>query len=102
MAQTFERSAQGGWNSQGSGYRLLKPKKDMPRIKGQSADSLMLELAQFEIDLGKLGVSVRSEAAYRHLRSCVADRAREIVDLEMVTGLGRGPRDLLNSPLRRS
>ena len=48
----------------------------------------MIELADFEVDLGELGVPVHSEAAYRQLRAVCQGKAREIVDLELVRGEG--------------
>ena len=53
----------------------------MTRIKAQDARSLMVELAQFEVDLGELGVPVYSEAAYRQLRAMADGKAKEVIDL---------------------
>ena len=77
-----------GSNSQDQGYRHLKPKKDLQKITAADAKTLMIELADFEVDLGECGVPVQSEAAYRQLRAVCQGRARDIVDLELVRGNG--------------
>ena len=70
------------------GYRHLKPKKDLQKITASDAKTLMIELADFEVDLGELGVPIQSEAAYRQFRAVCQGKAREIVDLELVRGEG--------------
>ena len=45
-----------------SGYRHLKPKKDVTKITCDGAEELMVELMQFEVDMGELGVHLQSEA----------------------------------------
>ena len=74
--------------AQGSdaGYRHLKPKKDVTKVTCEGAEELMVELMQFEVDMGELGVSLMSEAAYRQLRAAVSGKAREVLDLEQVRG----------------
>ena len=92
MQQGFASVSQGtGSGGQGSsdGYRALKPKKDMTKVKAQDARSLMIELAQFEVDLGELGVPIYSEASYRQLRAMVDGKAKEVVDLQLVMGDGK-------------
>ena len=42
----------------------------------------MVELTQFEVDLGELGVALYSEAAYIQLRAATTGKAREVLDLE--------------------
>ena len=70
------------------GYRHLKPKKDLQKVTANDAKTLMIELADFEVDLGELGVPVHSEAAYRQLRAVCQGKARDIVDLDLVRGEG--------------
>ena len=48
----------------------------------------MIELADFEVDLGELGIPIQSEAAYRQLRAVCQGRARDVIDLELVRGAG--------------
>ena len=46
-------------NGQGQGdhgYRLFKPKKDVTKVTADGAEELMIEMAQFGVDLGELGV----------------------------------------------
>ena len=90
-------SGSGGQDGQGSfeGYRSLKPKKDMTKIRAADARSLMIELAQFEVDLGELGVPVASEASYRHLRAMAEGKAKEVIDLQTVSGQGEQVKDEL-------
>ncbi len=78
------RDADGG----AAGYRVLKPKKDVTKITAASARVLMVELAQFEVDLGELGITAANEAAYRQLRAVCEGKARDILDLELVSGAG--------------
>ena len=85
------QSAQGANQSTGrsdQGYRNLKPKKDLQRITASDAKTLMIELADFEVDLGELGIPVQSEPAYRQLRAQVQGRAKDVIDLELVRGEG--------------
>ena len=44
------------------GFRQLKPKKDLTNITAEDAASFMIQMLQFEIDLGEIGLSARSEA----------------------------------------
>ena len=46
----------------------------------------MIELVQFEVDLGELGVSLQSEAAYRQLRAVATGKARDVLGLENFRG----------------
>ena len=46
-----------------AGYRHLKPKKDVTKITCSGAEELLVELVQFEVDMGELGVNLNSEAA---------------------------------------
>ena len=49
-------------NSRGDqGYRHLKPKIEIAKVTAGSAEGLMIELVQFEVDMGELGVSLQSE-----------------------------------------
>ena len=41
-----------------AGYRHLKPKKDVTKITCDGAEELLVELVQFEVDMGELGESV--------------------------------------------
>ena len=74
--------------SANQGFRALKPKREITGITATSQKQLMLEQVQFEIDLGELGISPRSEAGYRQLRSCCTGNARDIFELSIVTGNG--------------
>ncbi len=65
------------------GYRALKPKRDITCITGEGAKSLMLEQVRFTIDLGELGINVKSEAAYRQLRAVRMGHARDTVELTL-------------------
>ena len=49
-------AVQGAGGANDQGYRALKPKKDMTKVTAEDAPTLMVELAQFEVDLGELGV----------------------------------------------
>ena len=40
------------------GYRNLKPKKEVTQLTCEGAEELMVELTQFEVDMGELGVSL--------------------------------------------
>ena len=60
------------------GYRALKPKASLTTIKADTPKDLMLQVMQFEIDLGELGVNIRSEAAYRQLRSMCEGKAKDV------------------------
>ena len=46
------------------GYRQLKAKRDITNISASSCKILMLEMVQFDVDLGELGIYRLSEAAY--------------------------------------
>ena len=48
----------------------------------------MIELAQFEVDIGELGANRQTEVAYRQLRACAVGKARGVLDLALVQGLG--------------
>ena len=102
IAQAIRGAPAGGWSSESrgnqEGYRELKPKKDMTKVTAQDAKTLMVELAQFEVDLGELGVAVASEAAYRQLRAMAEGKAKEVVDLETVRGQGEALKLQLKSP----
>ena len=78
----------GGGDGGEAGFRGLKPKKEMTKVNAEDARKLMTELAQFEVDLGEVGISTRSEAAYRQLRAIVYGKARDVLDLETVQGAG--------------
>jgi len=71
------------------GYRTLKAKKDITSISAASAQTLMLELDQFEVDLGELGVHLQTEAAYRQLRAQCCGKARDVLDLELEMPYGK-------------
>ena len=86
MAQVIGNQQQ--TTSGSGGYRALKPKKEMTQIKAEDARSLMIEIMQFEVDLGELGITVQSEAAYRQLRAMAIGKARDVIDLELVQGNG--------------
>ena len=70
------------------GFRTLKPKKDITNITAEDAPTLMVQLDQFEIDLGEIGLMPQTEAGYRQLRAVCTGRAREIVDLCTAHGKG--------------
>ncbi len=80
---------QAAQQQQNQGYRALKPKRDLTKISADNARSLMIEIMQFEVDLGALGVNKNSEAAYRQLRAVVEGKARDVLDLEEVQGRGQ-------------
>ena len=86
----------GGGGAGDHGYRNLKPKNDITKISADTARTLMVELAQFKIDVGELGVPPISEAGYRHFRAVCTGKAREVVDLLTVTGQPRQMLDYLN------
>ena len=69
-----------------AGYRHLKPKKDVTKVTCDGAEELLVEMVQFEVDLGELGININSEAAYRQLKAAVQGKAREVLDLEQVRG----------------
>ena len=48
----------------------------------------MLEFVQFEIDLGELGVTPRTEPGYRQLRASCTGRARDIVASVLTSARG--------------
>ena len=77
-----------GRGAQGAdqGYRHSKPKNDITKVTCDGAEGLMIELVQFEVDMGELGVSLMSEAAYRQLRAVAVGKARDVLDLENVCG----------------
>ena len=77
-----------GRGAQGAdqGYCHLKPKMDITKVTCDGAEGLMIELVQFEVDMGELGVSLLSEAAYRQLRAVAVGKARDVLDLENVRG----------------
>ena len=83
----------GGSTRDGSGsaggYGTLKPKKDMTKITAENARGLMVELDQFEIDLGEIGAPMRSEEAYRQLRAMADGNARDVLNLEIEYGAGK-------------
>ena len=86
-----------GGSERDSGFKTLKPKKDITIITCGSAKLLMQELLQFEIDLGELGVGLSSEAAYRQLKGAATDRARDVIDYEIVQGRGRELKEQLEN-----
>ena len=49
-----------------------------------------MKLLNFEMDLLELGVTLNTEAANRQLRAQAEGKARVILDLECVTGEGKG------------
>ena len=64
-----------GRNQQADGFRTLKPKQDITNITSDDAPTLMVQLDQFEIDLGEIGLVPQSEAGYRQLRAVCTGRA---------------------------
>ena len=84
LAGTLEAQAQGG-----AGYRELKAKKELTKIRAHDARSLMQEFTQLDVNLEKFGVSVQSEAAYRQLRAALDGDAIGIVNLALEEGPGR-------------
>ena len=48
-----------------------------------------MEMYQFEVDLGEVGISMYSEAGYRQLKAQAVDKARSILDLALVEEPGR-------------
>ena len=46
----------------------------------------MVEMTQFEVDLGELGVSLYSEAAFRQLKAATTGKAREVLEPEQING----------------
>ena len=87
--QGSSRGYESGYNASGAtGFRGLKPKKDLPSVTADSAETLMYELDQFEVDCGEIGVVLRSEAGYRQLRAQSSGKARDVLDLDMVYGIG--------------
>ena len=55
-------------------------------MTAESVEGLMIELVQFEVDMGELGVPLQSEAAFRQLRAVVTGKARDVLDLDNVRG----------------
>ena len=88
LGQTMAQANAQARNSSGGdhGYRLLKPKKDITKITCDGPEELLVEIMQFEVDMGELGVHLYSEAAYRQLRAATVGKAREVLDLEQVCG----------------
>ena len=66
------------------GYRTLKPKRDVTQVTCATAELLMVELIQFEIDLQELGVNVFAEAAFFQLRAVTQGQAKDVVEFAMV------------------
>jgi hypothetical protein len=58
-------------------------------VSAESVCALVVELVQFEVDLGELGLSLSSEAAYRQLCAVAKDRAHDAVELEVEFGRGQ-------------
>ena len=52
LANALQAANLGSGSDQG--YRHLKPKKDLQKITAGDAKTLMIELADFEVDLGEL------------------------------------------------
>ena len=100
MMSVVQQSGNGSASRGQQGYRALRPKKDITKITASGARALMIELNQFEIDLGELGVSTGSEAAYRQLRAISEGAARDIIDLEMVQGRGQMMLQQLDSAIQ--
>ena len=67
------------------GYRALKPKLNITNITAASDQILMTEMSQFNVDLGELGVRLNSEAGFRQLRSATTGRAKDTVELALVS-----------------
>jgi hypothetical protein len=86
LAQALTVDAQARQANQG--YRTLKPKRDITSIECENAEQLMVELMQFEVDLGELGVPVRSEAAFRQLKASCSGKAREVIEEACAYGHG--------------
>ena len=51
FANVMAQGANPGQNNSEHGYRNLKPKKDLQKITAADAKTLMLEQADFEVDL---------------------------------------------------
>ena len=88
LAAMADVLASGPRDSDRNGYTWLKPKKDITKVTAEDARSLMIELAQFEIDMGEIGVQPLSEAGYRQLRATCISKARGVLDLAAVSGQG--------------
>ena len=71
-----------------SGYRALKPKAQMSSVKSDNAFDLMMQMMQFETDLGEVGVQLNSEGAYRQLKAQCVGLARDTLDYALVQGEG--------------
>jgi hypothetical protein len=67
------------------GYRTLKPKRDITQVTCATAELLMAELIDFEIDLQELGVRQRAEAAFFQLRAVCQGQAKDIFELALVS-----------------
>ena len=59
-------------------------------MSAATAKILMLEEVQFRIDCGELGIQAESEAGFRQLRSCASERAKDVIELYLVEGEGKG------------
>ena len=66
------------------GYRTLKPKRDVTQVTCATAELLMEELIQFEIDLQELGVTVFAEAAFFQLRAVTQGQAKDVIEFALV------------------
>ena len=80
-----DRDRRGGDHA---GYREMKPKKDIKKIIAVDAPARTVELYQFELDLGEIGVTTSTEPAYRHLRAVSVGKARDVLDPELAQGHG--------------
>ncbi len=66
------------------GYRTLKPKRDVTQVTCATAELLMEELIQFEIDLQELGVTGFAEAAFFQLRAVTQGQAKDVIEFALV------------------
>jgi len=71
-----------------SGFRAMKPKKELTPVTAETARVLITEQMNVETELGELGQSMRSEAAFRQLRALAQGEAKDVIDLHVEQGLG--------------
>ena len=85
LANTMAQQNTPGYSGppENRGFRSLKRKSDLSFITAGSPKVLMIELYQFELDLGEVGLSPHTEAGFRQLKAQAQDKARSVLDLAL-------------------
>ena len=102
LGQAMQQGMGKGSGDDAGGYRALKPKKEITAITADNAAALMMELDQFEVDMGELGVHLQTEAAYRQLRAMCSGKARDVIDLEVEVPQGKALKLALDDAVSRN